>query len=35
VAWVYPETFPDYKHIAGWYGFYPSTNYYVTRECEN
>lgn len=35
VAWVYPETFPDYNHIAGWYGFYPSTNHYVTRECEN
>ena len=35
VAWVYPETFPDYKSIAGWYGFYPSTSYYVTRECEN
>ena len=33
VAWVYPETLPDYTHIAGWYGFYPSTVYYETGAC--
>lgn len=34
VAWVYPTTFPDYNHIAGWYGFFPSNNYYDTGECD-
>jgi len=34
VAWVYPETYPAYDHIAGWYGFYPETVYYKTGECE-
>lgn len=33
VAWVYPETLPDYEHIAGWYGFYPQTVHYTTGAC--
>ncbi len=34
VAWMYPETLPEYAHIAGWYGFYTSTEYYKTGDCE-
>lgn len=34
VAWVYPETFPAYQHIAGWYGFYTSNDYYETGACD-
>ncbi len=32
IAWVYPETLPKYKHIAGWYGFYPKHKHY---SCES
>jgi hypothetical protein len=24
VAWCYPETFPEFESICGWYAFYPS-----------
>lgn len=34
VSWVYPQTLPGYKHIAGWFGFYPSTIHYKTGDCE-
>lgn len=35
VAWVYPETLPGYEHIAGWYGFYPTTVHYMTGACKS
>lgn len=28
ISWVYPDPLPDFKHIAGWYGFYPTHRYY-------
>jgi len=35
VAWVYPQTLPDYEHIAGWVGFYPQTIHYTTGVCKS
>lgn len=32
IAWVYPEPFPEYQHITGWYGFYPEHKHY---KCES
>lgn len=28
ICWVYPDPLPDYRHIAGWYGFYPEHRKY-------
>jgi uncharacterized protein (DUF427 family) len=28
ICWVYPEPGPGYRHIAGWYGFYPEHEQY-------
>lgn len=33
-AWVYPQPKKDYKHIAGWYGFYGDHQYYEVKECD-
>lgn len=34
IAWVYPETKPDFKHIAGRYGFYDKHKFYEYKESE-
>jgi len=34
VSWIYPDPKEDYRHIAGWYGFYIDHRYYKTRVCE-
>jgi len=34
VAWVYPETEPEYRKIAGWYGFYADHRIYAFSECD-
>ena len=28
ICWVYPEPKKPYKHIAGWFGFYPNHRQY-------
>jgi len=33
-SWTYPEPNQDFKHIAGWYGFYSDHRYYETKKCE-
>lgn len=34
VSWVYTRAKSDYKHIAGWFGFYPEHKYYYYSECD-
>jgi uncharacterized protein (DUF427 family) len=33
VAWIYPEPYPGFRRIAGWYGFYPSKSGFEKTEC--
>ncbi len=33
VAWVYPDPKPEYRDIAGWFGFYPEHRSYRKTEC--
>jgi len=28
ISWIYPTPQPEYKQIAGWYGFYPTHSKY-------
>ncbi len=32
ICWVYPQTKEAYRHIAGWFGFYPSHKHYEIEQ---
>lgn len=34
IAWVYPEPKPEYRGIAGWFGFYPEHRNYRKTGCD-
>ena len=34
IAWTYPEPKPEYRKIAGWFGFYGGHRSYRKTDCD-